>query len=57
MLFMRNLDMKKVEFKECSVCAKKPGSPVLCPSCLHNRHLIEEYQKILDILKAWDNPK
>jgi len=43
--------MKRVEFKECSVCAKKPGSPVLCPSCLHNRQLIQEYQKILDLLK------
>ena len=28
------------EFMECSICAAKPGSPTLCPSCLHNRALI-----------------
>lgn len=27
-------------FKECSICAAKPGSPTLCPSCLHNRRII-----------------
>ncbi len=28
------------EFKECPTCAAKPGTPVLCDSCLHNRHVI-----------------
>jgi hypothetical protein len=32
------------EFKECISCAAKPGSPILCSSCLHNR-------KFIDILK------
>jgi len=27
-------------FKECPTCAAKPGTPVLCPSCLHNRQMI-----------------
>ena len=27
-------------FRECRVCSIKPGSPVLCPSCLHNRQEI-----------------
>lgn len=29
-------------FMECTSCAAKPGSPVLCPACLHNRGLIAE---------------
>jgi len=34
-------------FKECPECAKKTGHPVLCPSCLHNRSVIEDLlQKI-----------
>lgn len=28
------------EFRECAACAAKPGSPTLCPSCLHNRAVI-----------------
>lgn len=27
---------------ECASCAAKPGSPVLCPACLHNRGLIAD---------------
>jgi hypothetical protein len=27
----------KIEYQECAECAAKPGSPTLCPSCLHNR--------------------
>ena len=27
-------------FQECESCAKKPGSPTLCRSCLHNREVI-----------------
>lgn len=35
--------MRKVlEFKECSTCAAKTGSPHLCPSCLNNREAISE---------------
>ena len=30
------------EFEECPECAAKPGSPTLCPSCLHNREIIED---------------
>ncbi len=29
-------------FKECPSCAAKPGTPILCESCLHNRGLIHE---------------
>ena len=31
-----------LEFEECPTCASKPGSPALCPSCLHNRHAISQ---------------
>ena len=30
------------EFAECAICAAKPGSPTLCPACLHNRATINE---------------
>jgi hypothetical protein len=30
------------EFAECASCAIKPGSPVLCPACLHNRATINQ---------------
>lgn len=33
--------MITVDFKECAACAAKPGSPTLCPSCLHNRTTID----------------
>lgn len=28
------------EFLECDTCRAKPGTPVLCSGCLHNRSLI-----------------
>lgn len=28
------------EFRECAACAAKPGAPVLCDACLHNRAAI-----------------
>lgn len=33
-------DVSKSEFKECDTCKSKPGSPVLCDGCLHNREVI-----------------
>ncbi len=35
------------EFRECSACRAKPGAPVLCESCLHNRQVISELQQQL----------
>jgi hypothetical protein len=32
------------DFQECAECAAKPGSPPLCPSCLHNRELISKFK-------------
>jgi len=44
------------EFKECSTCAAKPGSPQLCDSCLHNRDLVNslnlKYKALLAIVHA-----
>lgn len=34
----------ELRFEECSTCLRKPGSPVLCPGCLWNRHVIEKTQ-------------
>ena len=30
------------DFAECASCAAKPGSPILCPACLHNRATINQ---------------
>lgn len=34
--------MTDLEFKECASCAAKPGMPVLCSACLHNRRVIDQ---------------
>jgi hypothetical protein len=36
-----------LEFKECAVCAAKPGSPVLCDSCLWNRWLVQQLKAVV----------
>ena len=36
------------EFAECPNCAVKSGSPPLCPSCLHNRQVIESLNQKLN---------
>ena len=44
----------ELEFRECSVCASKPGSPTLCESCLSNRSTIEQLkQKSVKYLYLW----
>lgn len=46
---------KNNEFVECATCAKKPGSPRLCPACTHNRAVIAELRHALSELpKAHD---
>ena len=39
---MKGVRPDLVEFAECASCAAKPGSPTLCPACLHNRTTINE---------------
>lgn len=34
------MEFNLLEFKECTVCVNKPGTPILCPTCLHNREVI-----------------
>src|SRR5262245_29303195 len=38
---------ESLKFQECAACAAKPGMPVLCPSCLHNRAVISALQERL----------
>jgi len=38
------------EFMKCKACRKKPGSPVLCPSCSHNRIAISSVHTLRDQL-------
>jgi len=40
-----------LEFKECKECASKPGSPILCESCLHNRQVIEAFKRSMKKFK------
>ena len=40
---MRHIDSSG--FMECSACSAKPGSQPLCPSCLHNRTMMEQYHR------------
>ncbi len=35
------IDNKNIEFMECDTCRAKPGSPILCGGCLHNRIVID----------------
>lgn len=42
-----------MNFTECDTCAKKPGSPILCTGCLHNRRIINELRKSLDLNSSW----
>jgi hypothetical protein len=40
------------EAAECRACANKPGSPALCPACLHNRALVGLLQQRLAVAEA-----
>jgi len=41
--------MADLEFIECASCAKKPGTPPLCASCLHNRRVISALSEKLKV--------
>ena len=40
--------MMNVDFYECPTCAARPGTPPLCPACLHNRSLITDLKSRLE---------
>lgn len=42
--------MRELRFMECDPCKAKPGSPVLCESCLNNRAVIMRQQEALSRL-------
>ena len=42
----------KMTFMECDTCRPKPGSPILCRGCLHNRDVIEGIIKKIKRAKA-----
>jgi hypothetical protein len=48
---LREYDERKValEFEECATCADKPGPPVLCRGCLHNRATIANLTRLRKI--------
>ncbi len=38
-------------FRECEICAAKPGSPTLCQSCLNNRSALEDRDVMIGDLR------
>jgi len=40
------------EFRECAACAAKPGAPLLCDSCRHNRRVIAKQDAELEHHRA-----
>lgn len=45
----RTADSSMAEYRECATCAAKPGSPTLCPTCLHNRNLVMDLNEKLTV--------
>ena len=43
--------MRNYMFRECDTCNTKPGSPVLCSGCLHNRQYISKLEQGMKKLK------
>lgn len=39
-------DLLALREQECAVCAAKPGAPLLCAACLHNRKAIGDLQVV-----------
>ena len=42
--------MSQRKFIKCSECGKKPKTPGLCESCLHNRAVIAQLRLDVDVL-------
>jgi hypothetical protein len=40
-------DPDHLHYRECASCAAKTGSPTLCPSCYHNRTVIDRLRERL----------
>ncbi len=45
-------DLYENDFQPCETCGSKPGSPLLCASCLHNRELIGRQSKVATELET-----
>lgn len=43
--------MSQLSFVECDTCKAKPGSPLLCAGCIHNRKVIADQQEKLESLR------
>lgn len=44
--------MTNDDFAECDTCRQKPGSPLLCERCLHNRALVSALK---DRAQTWED--
>lgn len=40
--------VKKIQFWECELCRRKPGSPILCIPCIQRRDIIEALNTLLE---------
>ncbi len=51
MMFSKQADRPWNEFKECTACDAKSGSPTMCPSCYHNSQAINKLQRNITTLR------
>lgn len=42
------------DFIECPTCAARPGTPLLCPSCVHNRNAISQLTTLRENLAKYE---
>jgi hypothetical protein len=49
-----NPDDIDMDFEACETCAAKPGAPLLCKACVHNRDLIVFLKREINCYKAAD---
>jgi hypothetical protein len=43
--------MSDADFMECATCRAKPGAPLLCQACLHNRRLVGELRTEIERMR------
>lgn len=48
---MKTKDLMSIDFQECVSCKGKPGMPVLCSACYHNRWFVDQLKDKIRKLK------
>lgn len=45
------MNVMELTFKECKECTAKPSAPILCSTCLHNRDVIAQLKREVEMLR------